>query len=242
MKTALITGSTKGIGKQIGIDLLNKGYFVYFNGHTQESAKQLEQELNDLNYANNSNIICTDLSLLEKNLELTNYLKAQDIYLDVLVLNLGITDRTPFGAICYDSWKKVMDTNLNFPFFLIQSLASHIRENGRIVFISSVLSEVPHGTSISYAVSKAGINALAKNLAKYFSENGITVNVISPGFIRDTDWHKDKSNTQIKRIEDKILLKRFGITKEISSLVMEIINNQYINGTILRVDGGYDLK
>jgi len=238
MKTALITGSTEGIGKQIGIDLLNKDYFVYFNGHTQESTKQLEQELNDLNYANNSNIICTDLSLLEKNLELANYLKAQDIYLDVLVLNLGITDRALFGAICYDSWKKVMDTNLNFPFFLVQSLASHIKENGRVVFISSISGCTTDSTSIVYGVSKGAIHVLVPYLSKEFADKKITVNAVACGYI-DTNWHQNKSKDQIKRIEQKHLANRLGTVQEVSKAVMAIIDNDFINASVLKIDGGF---
>jgi len=239
---ALITGSTKGIGRQIGLDLLDKDYYVYFNGHTYTTIDQLNLGLNGKSYYSNFSIINQDLSELEGNLELANYFKSQDIYLDVLILNLGITDRSPFGAICYDSWKKVMDVNLNFPFFLVQSLASHINEGGKIIFIGSVLADYPHSRSISYAVSKSGINTLVKNLAKEFSSSEITVNAVSPGFISDTSWHKEKSLEQIKKIEKDILLGRFGTTKEISSLVIEIINNPYINGSILEINGGYGLK
>lgn len=244
MKTALITGSTQGIGKQIGIDLLDGSYFVYFNGHTQESTRQLEQEIGlrsyDNDYLPDFNILCQDLSTLEGNLELANYLKANDRYLDTLILNLGITNRTKFGAICYDSWKKVIDVNLNFPFFLIQSLNSHIKENGRIIFISSISGIIPDSTSISYGVSKAGLNMLVLYLAKEFANRKITVNAIAPGFT-NSNWHKGKSKAQIKRIQNKILLKRFADQREISSLVLEVINNPYINGQILRCDGGFGL-
>ncbi len=240
-KVAMVSASSRGIGKQIGLDLLDKGYFVYFNGHTQESINDLDY--NNLSYykTNQYNIICQDLSTLEGNLETANYLKSQDKYLDVLILNIGITDRTLFGNISYESWQKIMNTNLNFPFFLVQSLATHIKENGKIIFISSVLATHPKGKSIVYAVYKAGINTLIKHLAKEFAYKKITVNAIAPGFIGDTEWHKNKTEEQIEKISDEILLKRLGKTKEVSSLVLEVINNQYINGTVLEIDGGYGL-
>lgn len=242
LKTALITGSTKGIGKEIGLDLMEKYYHVYFNGHTQESTKELEILLNNPKYPfikGKSDIILQDLSTLEGNLELANYMKSNDRYLDVLVLNLGITDRTSFGNICYDSWQKVMNTNLNFPFFLVQSLASHIKENGRIIFISSISGSIPDSTSIAYGVSKAGINMLVSYLAKVFADRKITVNAVAPGYTM-TDWHKgNKTKEQIERISQKTLVNRFGTPAEISKVVISIVDNSFINGQVIHVDGGW---
>jgi len=237
MKTALITGSTKGIGKQIGIDLIDNGYYVYFNGSTSQSTTALENELLG---CSDINIICQDLSTLDGNLELANYLKAQDEYVDVLILNLGITNRAVFGAVCYDEWKKVIDVNVSFPFFLVQSLVSHIRENGKIIFISSISGIVPDAISISYGVSKAAVNMLAIYLAKELANRKITVNAIAPGYI-DTTWHSKKPQDQIERITNKCLQKRLGTTQEVSKAVFSLINNDFITGQIIRVDGGFGL-
>jgi 3-oxoacyl-[acyl-carrier protein] reductase len=237
MKIAFITGSTKGIGKQIGIDLLDKGYFVYFNGHTPQSTLQLENELLG---CSDINIICQDLSTLGGNLELANHLSSQNVYLDVLILNLGITDRTSFYQVDYDNWKKVMDVNLNFPFFLIQSLISNIKKGGKIIFISSISGIVPDSVSISYGVSKAAINMLVPYLAKEFAGKKITVNAIAPGYV-NTSWHHTKNKAQIKRIQKKCLANRLGTVQEISKAVMSIIDNDFINGQIIRVDGGFGL-
>jgi len=159
--------------------------------------------------------------------------------LDVLILNAGITDRSDFGKISRAEWNKVIETNLTEPFFLVQNL--DINDNGRVIFISSILGEIPHSVSMGYPVTKAAINAVVKNLVKHLSHRKITVNAVAPGFI-NTDWHKHKSPELIKRIENKIALGRFGNVSEVSSLVMEIINNEYINGQIISIDGGYDYK
>ena len=238
---ALITGSTTGIGKSIGIDILDKNYCVYFNGHTQESIRSLDSEIEKTVHEKNAYFIQQDLSTLEGNLELANHIKSHDIFLDVLILNLGITNRAPFGAICYDAWKKVMDVNLNFPFFLVQSLVSHINDGGRIIFISSISGIVPDSVSIPYGVSKAGINMLVPYLAKEFEDRKITVNAVAPGYI-STSWHSSKSNEQMERIASKCLANRFGTPKEVSKAVMMIIDNSFINGQIIRVDGGFGLK
>lgn len=233
MKTVLITGSTKGIGKQIGIDLLIKEWYVYFNGHSIKSIKNLTNEL-----TSNFEIINCDLSILENNIKLAKDLINKKIHFDCIVLNLGITDRTKFGKINYDDWKKVFDTNLNCPFFLIQALLNNIKKNGRIIFISSIAGFIPDVVSISYGVSKAGINMLVQYLAKELKEKKITVNAVAPGYI-DTDWHKDKSISQIKRIKKKYLLNRLGTASEVSKAVISIINNDFINAQVIRVDGGF---
>lgn len=239
-KIALVTASTKGIGKQIGLDLLEHDYFVYFNGHTQESTKKLENEIGlpdvDHDYLPSLNIICQDLSTIKSAIQLGNYLTE----LDILILNLGVTDRTPFGEIKSEEWNKVFETNLSSSFFLIQSLKDKIREGGKIIFISSISGIVPDSVSISYGVSKAGINMLVPYLAKEFASKGITVNAIAPGYTI-TDWHINKSKAQLKRISDKTLAKRFATTEEISSTVLHIIDNNYINGQVIRVDGGFQL-
>jgi len=225
MKTALITGSTKGIGKKIGLDLLDKDYHVYFNGRnsipisTKPDWTFIQADLSNINEVNKFNEI-------DK--------------LDVLILNLGITDRTPFGEVSPYKWQKVFDTNLTIPFFLVQSLKDKIKPNGKIIFISSISGCTTDSTSISYGVSKGAIHVLVPYLAKEFAEKKITVNAIVPGYI-DTDWHKGKSIQQIKRIEKKHLMNRLGTTKEISKAVISVIENDFINAQVIRVDGGFGL-
>lgn len=233
---ALITGSTKGIGKQIGIDLLNKDYFVYFNCSSYESAEELKKELQTYPYCTtNYEIIQADLSKIGEIYYLLANIKQP---IDVLVLNAGITDRTQFGKIEYENWNKVFNVNLTNQFFLIQGLKDKINNNGRIIFISSISGIIPDSVSISYGVSKAAINMLVSYLAKEFAKNNITVNAIAPGYTM-TSWHESKSEAQIKRISKKCLANRFGTPEEISSTVLHLIDNAFINGQIIRVDGGF---
>lgn len=232
MKNILITGSTRGIGKQIGLDLLDKNYFVYFNGHTKKSCHKLKLELGT---KKKNNIIVQDFSKMEFNISISD-IKS----LDVLVLNIGITDRTPFGKITFANWQRVFNTNLTIPFFLVQELKDKIKPNGKIIFISSISGCTTDSTSIAYGVSKGAIHVLVPYLAKEFADKKITVNAIVPGYI-DTNWHQNKSKAQIKRIEKKHLVNRLGTTKEISKAVMAVIENDFINAQVIRVDGGFGL-
>ena len=242
MKTAVITGSIKGIGKSIGLNLLEKGNFVIFNYANDDAvANELQKDLKEKGFV--------DFIIIKGDLSSVN--GAQDFFekclnvtkdFDYIVLNAGCTDRTRFGEIEEKQWEKVMNTNLTVPFFLVQKFSPYINnETGRIIFIGSKMGVSPHAMSIAYGVSKAGVHFLAKSLVKEFAERKITVNAIAPGFIC-TPWQKGKTVEQRARIEAKTALNRFGLPEEIAEVVNMIIENQYINGTVLEIDGGYDFK
>lgn len=237
MKKAFITGSTQGIGLQIGKDLLDLGYFVYFNGHRESSITELKQELSGYAYYE---IINKDLSTIESNIELAAEFRMKNINLDVIVCNIGITDRTHFNEIKPETWNKVFETNLSAPFFFIQNMINNINESGKIIFISSIAGQRLESVSISYGVSKAAINMIVPYLAREFADKKITVNAIAPGYI-DTKWHRSKKKAQLKRITKKSLIQRLGTTKEISLTALYIINNDYLNGQIISVNGGFNL-
>jgi NAD(P)-dependent dehydrogenase (short-subunit alcohol dehydrogenase family) len=238
MKTALVTGSSSGIGKRIAIDLLMHGYFVFFCGRNAEKLKQLKKELNNLKITSYK-IIKSDLSNIKN---ISSFIKNTNSFtFDVVVLNAGVSDRSSFKDISYKNWMYVMNTNLTIPFFLIQKLFNKINNDGKIIFISSILGIYPDSKSISYGVSKAGINMLVPHLARVFAEKNINVNAIAPGFV-NTAWHDKKAKDDISNINKKILLKRFAEPCEISHLVLEIINNKYINGSVFKIDGGYGLN
>ena len=153
-------------------------------------------------------------------------------------MNAGETDRTPFAEITPERWEHVVGTNLNCPFYLAQGFGSHMADGGRIIMIGSLCGVYPHAVSPAYGVTKAAVHQLAKELVKVFAPKGVTVNAVVPGFT-DTDWQRAKAPEQRKRIEDKTAVHRFARPEEIAQLCWEVINNPFINGAQLVIDGGY---
>ena len=242
MRYALITGSTSGIGKAIGISLIREGYFVFFNYYSnEENVSKLKEELKYEYFQNRYSFIKLDLSEIENVDKLHKEVLKETDKIDILILNSATTDKSNFEDIKIENWNKVMDLNLSNPFFIVQKFSNMINDNGRIIFIGALLGKVPHAMSISYSVSKAGLHMLAKNLVKVFKHRGITSNVVAPGFIQ-TDWQTNKDPEHRKRIENKIALGRFGTSSEVAKTCLHIIDNQYINGAIIDVDGGYQME
>jgi len=240
-KTAVITASTQGIGKAISLAFLQKGYFVFMNyAHNDEEALNVKTEFNK-KYSNQFKIIKADLSNLRGLKVFTEEILGTCNFIDCLVLNAAITSRTPLVEITPEIWQKIMDVNLNIPFYTVQKFASKIKKKGRIIFMGALMGQVPHAMSIPYGVTKAAIHFLSKSLVKEFAELEITVNTIVPGFV-DTPWQLTKEPEHRKRIEDKIALKRFSKPEEIALLCMSIVDNDYINGAVINIDGGYDYK
>ncbi len=243
MKYAVVTGSTKGIGKAIAEKLIDEGWFVFVNyAHDIVSAEKFEKEHSVNPGEKQFELIQEDLSNYAAVQHLIEQILKRTDRIDCLVLNAAETDRTPFGEIQAECWEHVLQTNLNAPFFLVQGLRDHIRENGgRIIFIGSICGIYPHAISPAYGVSKAAVHQLAKELVKFFAPKGITVNAVIPSFV-DTPWQKSKTENHRKRIEDKLALHRFAQPEEVAQLCWEVINNSYINGANLRIDGGYSYR
>lgn len=134
-----------------------------------------------------------------------------------------------------------MQVNVNAPVCLVRDLYSNIALNARIIFIGSEMGIYPHSISLAYGVTKSAVHALARNLVKFFEGTGTTINVIAPGFV-ETDWQKTKPQEIKNNICKKTALGRFATVAEIVDAVKFVINNPFINGSIIEVNGGYNFK
>ena len=241
MKTAIVTGGTKGIGLSITQSLLGDGYRVITNyASDMKNAEEIRKKLEE---RYDKNIIVIRQAMEEEGdiahfMDTLNQKGLLAEGLDALVLNAGCTDRTRWKELTWDQWMHVMNVNINAPAALARSLDPYLNEKASVVFISSDMSVYPHATSVPYTVSKAAVNGLTQSLVKEYADRSIRVNAILPGFV-ETPWQKEKPADQRQRICDKVALHRFADPDEIAQAVLSVIHSTYINGSLIKVDGGY---
>ena len=238
MNIVLVTGGTKGIGKAIVLKYLHQGCYAIITYSSDDETAELFQRELDVNYKDKYEIIKADLSKIEEVKIMCNIIRCKYRKIDYLILNAGATNRNSFSDMTIDEWNYVINVNLTMPFFIVQSLVDCIIKGGSILFIGAVMGIYPHAISIPYAVSKAGVHMLSRQLVKHLAPYKITVNTIAPGFV-DTPWQKSKPLEQRIRIENKIALKRFALPEEIAQLCWDISQNAYINCSLLEIYGGY---
>lgn len=241
-KVALITGSSRGIGKQIAIKFASNGYNVVINYKNSESdAIKLSKFIKE-NY--NVDCICIkcDISLENNARLLINEVIEKFRRIDCLVNNAGICNDCSLFDKNRKSFIDILDTNLVAPFTLSKEAFKYLKENtnSSIINISSTNSSYSfYPESIDYDASKAALNSLTKNLAVEFSPY-VRVNAVAPGWI-DTDMNKEIDEQYKKEVENKCLLKKMGSAEEIANVVYFLASNDasYINGEIINVDGGH---
>jgi 3-oxoacyl-[acyl-carrier protein] reductase len=240
MKFAIVTGGTKGIGKQICIDLLIKGYFVITNyGNDDQGAEKARLDFSI--YSREFEVIKIDQTKDDDIETFGRVIKKMTDKIHCIVCNTGLTLRKNFDTIENNEWETVFKVNVHSHFYLIRDLNLLIENTAKIIFIGSMLGEISHSTSIAYGVTKAAVHALSRNLVKVFSDREVTVNTIAPGFV-ETEWQKDKPEEIRNNIYNKTAIRRFATVEEISQVCMMIIENDFINGTTISVDGGYNYK
>ncbi len=237
---ALITGGTKGIGLAVARLLASKGYpLILTYGHDHEAARGAAAEL--AAHAPVVELLEADATGTAGIDAIADALSERDITLRAVVMNAGITCRTPFEEITIEEWQQVFFANVHFPTFLIQRLLPRIERGGCVLFTGSLMGIEPHGMALPYGVSKSAVHALTRNLVKHLEPYGIRVNAVAPGFV-DTEWQKTKPAEIRRSIESKVALHRFALPEEIAEAFLFLLTNAYCNGEILTLDGGYSFR
>lgn len=238
-KVILVTGASRGIGRAIAKELTLEGNTVIANYNKSKShAESLKQEVKALG---------KDIEIYQANVSkrldvcnMVEHIIKEYGKIDVLVNNAGIDLVRLFTEVTDEDWNYVINNNLYSVFCVSQEVSKHMinEKNGVIINISSIFGQIGASCESIYSVSKAGIDALTKSLAKELSLSNIRVNSIAPGLI-DTDMNNDLSSDDIEELKKEIPLKRIGRTEEIAKTVKMLIENDYITGQIISVNGGW---
>ena len=238
----VLTSGTSGIGRAIAEKIISeaaKGDKLIINyGHNDKAAEEMKKNFPE-DKRDIVDFIKADMSDYDEMLKLAETIKDNYDHIDWLVLNTGISTYLPFDEYTYELWDKIMRTNVNIPALFVKELKPMMAENGNILFMGSHAGQVPYSSSIVYGVSKAAVMFLARDLVKVFDEQRVSVNAIAPGFI-ETRWQDNRSDESRDRINRKIAAHRFGTPEEVAELCYTVLSNDYLNGSIYDVHGGYD--
>lgn len=231
MKTAIVTGGTSGIGLGVAKMLLSKGYKVYATYVGADFTENTE----------NFKPIKVDQSNRDELYSFINRIKLECKHIDCIICNAGLSIRKSFTETTDKDWDIMMEVAVNSHYILVRELYHLIPEGSRIIFTGSQMGLMPHAMVLSYGVTKAAVHALAKNLVKEFEGTGTTVNAIVPGFV-ETPWQKEKPEEIKQNIYRKTAIHRFATVDEIVDAYRFCIDNSFVNGSLIEVNGGYSYK
>ena len=239
-KTAIITGGSKGIGKGIVEKFAQEGCNIAFTYLSSESSA-IEVEKNAKSYGVKVIKYKSDASNFDQSSELIeNVIKDFGSY-DILINNAGITRDNLLLRMDEDSWKKVIDINLNSCFNLTKCAIREFmkKKDGVIINISSIVGVKGNAGQSNYSASKAGINGFTKSVALELGSRNIRCNAIAPGFI-ETDMTSQGDGKLLEGWIESIPLKRAGNVSDVANLCSYLASDKasYITGQIIKVDGG----
>ena len=241
-RVTVITGGTSGIGRGIVEKILANSeqddlifatyaHNAYKANDFWDSLKPEDQE--------KLIIMKADMSSYDDMMNFVKEVKEKAGRVDWLISNAGISTYDKFQDYTFEEWNNIVNTNLSIPVFMIKEFMPVMTEGGRVLFMGSYAGQQAYSSSLVYGVTKAAIHFLTKSLVKEFEPKGITVNAIAPGFIQ-TPWHENRTPESYERINRKIALHRFGEIKDVADMAYSILTNNYMNGSIVDIHGGYD--
>lgn len=239
-KCALITGATRGIGKQIAITLAKQGYNIALNYRKEN--KELENTKKEIEKIGVQILaVKGDVANFEDCENFVKQVIERFGQIDVLVNNAGITKDMLLMRMKKEDFEQVIDTNLVGTFNVTKNVVPYMMKarSGRIINISSVVGISGNAGQTNYSASKAGIIGFTKSLAKEIASRNILVNSVAPGFIETnmTDVLKDDVKQEIAK---NIPLKRMGTAQDVANVVKFLASDDssYITGQVINVDGG----
>lgn len=239
-KVALVTGASRGIGRQIALTLARDGAFVIvnFNG-SRERAQEVVKKIRE-NGGEGIIYQCNVSDFTQTEAMVKDLIKTYG-HVDILVNNAGITRDNLIMKMSEEDFDSVIETNLKGCFNTIRHLSRQMlkQRSGKIINISSVSGVLGNAGQANYAASKAGIIGLTKTMARELASRGITVNAVAPGFV-NTEMTEVLSESIKEQAVAQIPLKKFGEAEDIAETVAFLASDRanYITGQVIHVDGG----
>lgn len=239
MKTALITGGTKGIGKAVALAFLERGYEVVLNYHSdQQAAIATQDEFNMLGY-------CPILLRADVSDELQVRAMFKEFFsiydkLDVLVNNAGISVVKVIQDTTVSDWNRIFDVNVKAAFLCSREVTNKmvISGGGSIINIASIWGEVGASCEVAYSASKGAVIAFTKALAKELAPSNVRVNCVSPGVI-DTDMNSHLTQDEMEDLVNSVPVGRIGKPEDVAKACVYLAESDYVTGEVLSVGGGF---
>ena len=234
-KIVLITGASRGIGREIAKSLSQKGYQIIanYNKSVEQAQKLREENIN-------IDIYKADVSNREEVHKMVKYIIKKYHKIDILINNAGISESKVFTDVTDQDWNNMINNNLYSAFCTTQEVLNEMIKikEGCIINISSIWGIVGSSCETIYSITKAGIDAMTKSLAKELGPSNIRVNSIAPGII-DTDMNKIYNKKEIEDIKKEIPLEKIGKTTDIAKCVNWLVEDEYTTGQIISINGGW---
>jgi 3-oxoacyl-[acyl-carrier protein] reductase len=238
-KTVLVTGATRGIGRQVAEDIEQLGGRVLLTGTNKRQIDQLNEKIVDKTKKRYFTVNFTDGD------SLTRFLRKLAPYkrIDVCINNAGINRLNEIGVIKEKDWTDMAAVNMSAPLFLTKRVSDKMKKNkyGRIVNISSIWGSISKSERALYSMTKSGLQGLTTASAVELGRYNILINAVSPGFVDTELTRNNLSQKEIDKLTHDIPLGRLATTKEISNVILFLASesNTYLTGQNIIVDGGF---
>ena len=239
-KVVVVTGASRGIGKEIALKYAENGYNVAINYVSDKTnVEELEKEFKEKGAE--ALIVKADVSKSEQVQEFIKAVIEKYGKIDVLVNNAGITRDMLLMRMKEEDFDKVIEINLKGTFLVTKEVVPYMmkKRDGKIISLSSVVGVIGNAGQCNYSASKAGIIGFTKSIAKELASRNIRANAVAPGFI-DTDMTNVLSDEVKENINKQIPMRRMGTAREIANVVYFLGSEEssYITGQVINIDGG----
>jgi 3-oxoacyl-[acyl-carrier protein] reductase len=239
-KVAIVTGASRGIGKQVAIQLGQLGISTVINYNSNE--KEAQEVVKEIIFEGGESIAIqaniSKLSDLEKLFEQTIKIYGK---VDILINNAGLMINNPIENVSEEEFDRQFLTNVKGTYFACQQAMKHMENDGRIINFSTSITGVMFPSYSVYAASKGAIEQITRQLAKEFGTKGITINAIAPGPVKTELFMKSKSEEQIKMLSNMNSFGRLGEPEDIAEVIELLVNEKshWITGQTIKVNGGF---